>query len=56
MLNPQKMILGGWITDNGLFFDKLVTAIQKVEHSPLGPTPVVAPIGKNTGPRWARPP
>lgn len=49
MLNPQKMILGGWITDNGLFFDKLVTAIQKVENSPLGPTPVVASHWKKYG-------
>lgn len=49
MLNPQKMILGGWITDNGLFFDKLVTAISKKERSPLGATPVVASHWKKYG-------
>lgn len=49
LLNPQKLILGGWITDNGLFFDKLVTAIQKSENSPYGPTPVVASHWKKYG-------
>lgn len=49
LLNPQKMILGGWITDNGLFFDKLVTAIQKSENSLIESTPVVASHWKKYG-------
>lgn len=49
LLNPQKMILGGWITDNGLFFDKLVTAIQKRENSLVATTPVVASHWKKYG-------
>ncbi|MBP1995360.1 ROK family transcriptional regulator [Paenibacillus eucommiae] len=49
MLNPQKMILGGWITENGLFFDKLVTAINKKENSPYGATPVVSSHWKKYG-------
>jgi N-acetylglucosamine repressor len=49
MINPQKMILGGWITDNGLFFDKLVTAISKKENSTYGTTPVVSSHWKKYG-------
>ncbi|GGG65134.1 ROK family transcriptional regulator [Paenibacillus radicis (ex Gao et al. 2016)] len=41
LVNPQKMILGGWITDNKLFFDRLVTAIHQAESSPYGDTPVL---------------
>jgi len=42
MINPQKMVLGGWITDNTLFFHRLVAAINKAESSPVGNTPVLA--------------
>ncbi|GAA3404832.1 ROK family transcriptional regulator [Paenibacillus hodogayensis] len=49
MLNPEKMILGGWITDNGLFFDKLVTAISKQERSAYGATPIVSSHWKKYG-------
>ncbi|GAB6929037.1 DNA-binding transcriptional regulator NagC [Paenibacillus sp. JCM 10914] len=49
MLNPQKLILGGWITNNGLFFEKLVQAIHRSENSPHGPTPVVASHWKKYG-------
>ncbi|MDQ6419640.1 ROK family transcriptional regulator [Paenibacillus sp. LHD-117] len=41
LVNPQKMILGGWITDNAVFFDRLVTAIRESEKSPYGDTPVL---------------
>ncbi|MET3849477.1 ROK family transcriptional regulator [Paenibacillus sp. OAE614] len=41
MLNPQKMILGGWITDNAAFFNRLVHAIHEADHSPYGDTPIV---------------
>ncbi|WP_042167759.1 ROK family transcriptional regulator [Paenibacillus gorillae] len=41
LLNPQKMILGGWITDNKLFFDRLVAVIHQAESSPYGDTPVL---------------
>ncbi|RXZ83653.1 ROK family transcriptional regulator [Paenibacillaceae bacterium] len=49
MLNPQKLILGGWITSNGLFFEKLVQAIHRSENSVHSPTPVVASHWKKYG-------
>jgi N-acetylglucosamine repressor len=49
LLNPQKMILGGWITENGLFFDKLVTTISKLDRSSYGATPIVASHWKKYG-------
>ncbi|BBI36592.1 ROK family transcriptional regulator [Cohnella abietis] len=41
IINPQKMILGGWITDNKSFLDKLIASIHAKESSPYGATPIV---------------
>jgi len=41
MINPQKMILGGWMTHHPALFERLVSEIQVSENSPYGPTPVV---------------
>jgi predicted NBD/HSP70 family sugar kinase len=42
MINPQKLILGGWIAENTLFFHRLAAAINKAENNPDGSTPVLA--------------
>jgi len=41
LINPQKMVLGGWITDHELLFKQLVTAIHKIENPSSSPTPIL---------------
>jgi len=49
MINPQKLIVGGWIANNALFFHRLAAAINKAENNPDGCTPALSFHWKNYG-------
>lgn len=49
MINPQKLILGGWMINHGPLFERLVAAIHESENSPYGATPVVVLHWKECG-------
>lgn len=50
LLNPEKMILNGWIAANEEFFQKLSDQIHKYEVSSGTPTKVAASYWKDYGP------
>jgi N-acetylglucosamine repressor len=48
LLNPEQLILSGWITENDRFFQKLIGMIHEYEQRPT-PTPVYASQWKQYG-------
>ncbi|WP_410767967.1 ROK family transcriptional regulator [Fontibacillus sp. BL9] len=49
LINPEAVILSGWIAEDESFFTKLAARIQEREHSLPNPTPVKAAHWKTNG-------
>jgi N-acetylglucosamine repressor len=49
LINPEQMILCGWITRNKSFFNELIRLIQEYEGSSLTPTPIHAAAWEENG-------
>lgn len=48
-LNPQQLIINGWISHHALLLERLIARIQRYESAPDGPTPIQAAYWRDEG-------